>query len=481
MRIQPLLFALGSPTPAVASGAHGLTAAEEAAIAAAQWAKAAAAVTGTGGLSLFAAAKRRAKGGQRAALRAYSTSMLRQSEATSAEAAGAVPGLPVLSEGAAGATAATHDAPHGEEGDSEAADGDIDASQWGGFVPGGPAAEPTAPREGVSASAGRDGATSPAHAGSARKVSGTLAPPPSDINAVLMQERQRQTAAAVAAAQVAAAPSRWGPFHSIIAIRPTGWAQQTGGPGGSGGGGGGGKRGSEAGDASEVLNILASIAGGDARRVAVGGASAAAPSSFNRRDGAEDLRPGAIAPAPISASTSSAAGSADGGAFSDAGLLRDMEAQQRESNSRHDVTELRQAPGECHVVLLGPDGESARAVSPRPGPPASTTALRGGAGPGGLHQLHSVRLTRQTRLGGARCHATPRTTPLRQPGQPLPPGGVTLLSAPYSEHSSFGELRQCVAWARPARVVPTANCRSREDAERLVALLTAGQSETLKQ
>ena len=474
MGIQPLIFAKGSPPPPVVSGAQGLSAAEEAAIAVAQRAKAAAAATGTGGLSLFAAAKRRAKGGQRAALRAYSTSMLHQSEAT----AGAVVAGLSAATGPPGSPRQAHDAPHGEEGDSVAEDGDIDASQWGGFVPGGPTAEPTAPREGVSACAGRGVAMSPAQVGSATKAQGSLAPPPSDINAVLMQERERRTALVVAAAQAAAAPPRWGPFHSIIAIRPTGWAQQTGGPGG--GGGGGGKRGSEAGDASEILDILASIAGGDGRRGAVGGASAAAPSSFNRRDGAEDLRPGVIAPEPISV-TSSSAGGADGSAFSDAGLLRDMEAQQRESNSRHNVTEQRQAPGECHVVLLGPDGESARAVGPRPGPSASTTG--GGAGPGGLHQLYSVRLTRQTRLGGARCHATAGATqtPMRQPGQPLPPGGVTLLSAPYSEHSSFGELRQCVSWARPARVVPTANCRSREDAERLVALLTSGQSESLKQ
>lgn len=41
----------------------------------------------------------------------------------------------------------------------------------------------------------------------------------------------------------------------------------------------------------------------------------------------------------------------------------------------------------------------------------------------------------------------------------------------YSEHSSFRELQEFVAWAHPARVIPTVNARSREDADRLRDLL----------
>jgi hypothetical protein len=53
----------------------------------------------------------------------------------------------------------------------------------------------------------------------------------------------------------------------------------------------------------------------------------------------------------------------------------------------------------------------------------------------------------------------------------LPPGGVTLYSVPYSEHSSFAELQECVAFLDPLRIIPTVNCRSAADAERLVARL----------
>lgn len=42
---------------------------------------------------------------------------------------------------------------------------------------------------------------------------------------------------------------------------------------------------------------------------------------------------------------------------------------------------------------------------------------------------------------------------------------------PYSEHSSFDELQAFVAWANPARVVPTVNARSKEAADELRATL----------
>lgn len=55
----------------------------------------------------------------------------------------------------------------------------------------------------------------------------------------------------------------------------------------------------------------------------------------------------------------------------------------------------------------------------------------------------------------------------------LPPGGVTLFSVPYSEHSSFDELRECVAFLDPVAIVPTVNCRSAADAARIVRMMRA--------
>jgi DNA cross-link repair 1A protein len=55
-------------------------------------------------------------------------------------------------------------------------------------------------------------------------------------------------------------------------------------------------------------------------------------------------------------------------------------------------------------------------------------------------------------------------------------GRVTLFSLPYSEHSSWGELREAVAglaWHPSTRVVPTVNARSAEAAERMVDALRA--------
>ena len=50
-------------------------------------------------------------------------------------------------------------------------------------------------------------------------------------------------------------------------------------------------------------------------------------------------------------------------------------------------------------------------------------------------------------------------------------GGVTLFSVPYSEHSSFPELRECVAALNPVEIVPTVNCRDKRAADALVSLL----------
>ena len=93
------------------------------------------------------------------------------------------------------------------------------------------------------------------------------------------------------------------------------------------------------------------------------------------------------------------------------------------------------------------------------------------------HRVVTVRITCQTRYGGARvggnavawgAAAEPRSSaPRAGSGR----GGVTLFSLPYSEHSSFSELRECVAALNPVEVIPTVNCASSDDAKRLVALL----------
>ena len=46
-----------------------------------------------------------------------------------------------------------------------------------------------------------------------------------------------------------------------------------------------------------------------------------------------------------------------------------------------------------------------------------------------------------------------------------------LYEVAYSEHSSYEELVAFVKWCKPARVVPTVNARSKEDADKLRALL----------
>eukprot|EP00753_Platysulcus_tardus_P008394 PLAT1595.2.p1 GENE.PLAT1595.2~~PLAT1595.2.p1 ORF type:complete len:137 (-),score=62.51 PLAT1595.2:66-476(-) len=50
-------------------------------------------------------------------------------------------------------------------------------------------------------------------------------------------------------------------------------------------------------------------------------------------------------------------------------------------------------------------------------------------------------------------------------------GEVTLLRLPYSEHSSFAELRDCVDWLRPGKIVPTVDARTKAAVQRQIGLL----------
>jgi hypothetical protein len=47
-------------------------------------------------------------------------------------------------------------------------------------------------------------------------------------------------------------------------------------------------------------------------------------------------------------------------------------------------------------------------------------------------------------------------------------GNVTIYGVPYSEHSSFAELRECVKTLRPVKIVPTVNASNPAALRRLV-------------
>ena len=51
-------------------------------------------------------------------------------------------------------------------------------------------------------------------------------------------------------------------------------------------------------------------------------------------------------------------------------------------------------------------------------------------------------------------------------------GPLVIYGVPYSEHSSFSELRSLVKLVRAGSIVPTVNCHSAEQRKALVKLLT---------
>jgi DNA cross-link repair 1A protein len=48
-----------------------------------------------------------------------------------------------------------------------------------------------------------------------------------------------------------------------------------------------------------------------------------------------------------------------------------------------------------------------------------------------------------------------------------------VVQVPYSEHSSFAEMREFVQWLRPTSIIPSVGNDSGPKAQRMVQLLTA--------
>jgi hypothetical protein len=364
---------------------------------------------------------------------------------------------------------------------------------------------------------------------------GFLTPSPSASSALApnaYDALMRGAADAAASAAAAAAAPTYGPFHSIVAFEPTGWAH----------GGRGGAPAAPAAAANAAFPVVAgapadgsysAAGGGDTlshvdtvltQLVAHGGAAESAweralPAWGGGASAADEEEAALLA---LLDDDSTTGGAAAATAFapsiggSNAALLAGLAASGAVAGERLEDTRETRRPRtvEATVVLeagsgsnssCGTDGAAPHhhlqplwqqkagadgAPSPSQTQPPLLRPFQPPAAPPPAHRVVTVRMTVRTRNDGARVHvpsasaagagagaaaAAPAVGAKRRQsgsgsGAPLP-GGVTLLSLPYSEHSSFDELRQAVATLRPARVVPTVNCTSAADAERLVAAL----------
>jgi len=111
--------------------------------------------------------------------------------------------------------------------------------------------------------------------------------------------------------------------------------------------------------------------------------------------------------------------------------------------------------------LFSPAGGSSGSSSGGSAPPAGRAA--------GGKRRHSIALGSDVAAATPHAGGAGRLRAAAGAGA----GGVTLLSLPYSEHSSFDELRAAVAALAPRKVIPTVNCRSAAEAAALVARLRA--------
>ena len=336
----------------------------------------------------------------------------------------------------------------------------------------------------------------------------------------------QNAAAAAAAASAAASLPRFGPFHSILALRPTGWSHGQMSGGGSTSGSGVGAGVTSAGDSLpgdtlsylEVLKQLHAHGGasesswereGDGVTSVTTAARPASGTDVNCDDADDLLLPSQVVPLLNAANGGGPSCNASlSTGRSNAALLRNLnEAAAAGAANVEDTRENRRARTiEATVVVGGSDDQlqqlgsaSARGISVTSA--SSSSSAFPSLSSSSPSSMVRVRMMCQTRGGGAKAHSQQQhqqpaggapalagqkrrfSTPDALSSSPasssssssslLPSGGVTLLSLPYSEHSSFSELREAVRTLNPQRIIPTVNCSSAQDAQRLVALLRA--------
>jgi len=259
-------------------------------------------------------------------------------------------------------------------------------------------------------------------------------------------------------------PRLYGQYHSIMAFKPTGWTFTQG--GGSRVGGGGMSAGAP--EAAQEVDIMGAVGASDTifsqGTLALLGeqlaAAAAAPGML------QHLSPPKQACVP--------AGSSAAGRHAMRGV-----AEMRTSSTVELPTGFAGGAVRTSVCIRG-GGAKARHPAWFLGRPGSklggareTQSTQLAAADVGLSLTQSAAgETQETQgRGGAEGHGGGATSRRAQHDPSVTArfrGGVTLYGVPYSEHSSFAELRECVAWLGARRVVPTVNAGK---AQEMLALL----------
>jgi hypothetical protein len=248
--------------------------------------------------------------------------------------------------------------------------------------------------------------------------------------------------AAAAAAAAAAAP-RYGPrFHSVVAFRPTGWAH------------------APAGTAPRPGRGAAAARASSAAGVGGGGGGGADQEGFveatqGPRKSAATMDRGGLADEDDGEDDIFDDGDADGAGGAAAAAA---------AHGDGSTVEVRRAGVEVVMVAAPASAPGPGGGGGAPVPVRVTVQVRGSRTGAAIRSAHDVAVAAVPVGPGAGSSSSSL----------FPGGGVTLYSVPYSEHSSFTELRACVRELEPLAIVPTVNCRSNEDCKRLTALLKGG-------